>query len=394
VTNNQRLPAILITSLFFLWGVSYGFLDVLNKHFQETLDITRARSAWLQASYFGAYFLMAMPAAAVIGRRGYKVAILCGLGLFAVGALLVIPSTLVPSFPFFLGAMFVIASGLAFLETAANPYITLLGQATHRERRLNLAQSFNGLGQFVAPRVAAVVLFTGSGAALDHAPVRLIYVVIASVVVVLAVVIWRTPMPEAGIDAGGTTVATSTDSIWSSSRFSFGVLAQFCYVAAQVGVGAFFINYAVETSTHVTTADAANLLSYGMLCFLVGRFVGTALMSRLSPASLLAAYGVANVVLSACVATRAVGSTVYALIAVFFFMSIMFPTIFALAIRDLGARTKQGSSYLIMSIVGGAIVPYFMGLIGDRHGTASAYWIPVVCFAVVAAYGFQVRTSR
>src|SRR5262249_13384561 len=139
---------LLVTSLFFLWGLSYGFLDVLNKHFQETLNITRARSAWLQASYFGAYFLMAMPAAAVIGRRGYKFAILCGLGLFAAGSLLVIPATLVSSFPFFLGAMFVIASGLGFLETAANPYVTLLGDPKSSERRLNLSQSFNGLGQF------------------------------------------------------------------------------------------------------------------------------------------------------------------------------------------------------------------------------------------------------
>ncbi|HKE95094.1 MAG TPA: MFS transporter, partial [Povalibacter sp.] len=226
-----RLAFILVTSLFFMWGLSYGLLDVLNKHFQETLGITKARSAWLQAAYFGAYFVMAMPAATLIGRRGYKFAILCGLCLFAVGALLVVPATLALSFPFFVGALFVVASGLAFLETAANPYITLLGDPAGSERRLNLSQSFNGLGQFTGPLVARVLLFSAVTDASAHAPVRAIYVVIAIVVLLLAFFIRRTPMPEGAAVHNEPEKPGDAASIWSHSHFSWGVVAQFFYVA-------------------------------------------------------------------------------------------------------------------------------------------------------------------
>lgn len=394
-TQLYRLALVLVTSLFFMWGLSYGLLDVLNKHFQETLGVTRARSAWLQAAYFGAYFLMAMPAAAVIGRKGYKFAILSGLCLFATGALLVIPSTLIPSFPFFLGAIFVIASGLAFLETAANPYVTLLGDPARSERRLNLSQSFNGLGQFVAPLIAASVLFSATTGDADHAPVRMIYVAIAAVVLLLAFFTWRTAMPE-GAAVGNTppnAFTAGSVSIWSHPRFAWGVVAQFCYVAAQVGVGAFFINYATEQQAGTSSAQAAYLLSMGMACFLIGRFAGTALMTKVAPARLLMVYGVINAALALVVVAGINRVSVVALIAVFFFMSIMFPTIFALAVKNLGAQTKRGSSYLIMSIVGGAIVPYFMGWIADVHGIALAFLIPVACFAVVAVYGWKVAAT-
>jgi FHS family L-fucose permease-like MFS transporter len=390
-TQPYRLAFILVTSLFFMWGLSYGLLDVLNKHFQETLGVTRARSAWLQAAYFGAYFLMAMPAAAVIGRRGYKFAILCGLCLFATGALLVVPATLVPSFPWFLGAIFIVASGLAFLETAANPYVTLLGDPARSERRLNLSQSFNGLGQFVAPLIAASVLFSATNDATDHAPVRMIYVAVAAVVLLLAFLTWRTPMPE-GAAVGNTpqkTITAGSVSIWSHPHFSWGVFAQFCYVAAQVGVGAFFINYVTERQAGTSSAQAAYMLSIGMACFLVGRFAGTALMAKVAPARLLMAYGVVNAALALVVVASIDHVSVVALIAIFFFMSIMFPTIFALAVKNLGPQTERGSSYLIMSIVGGAIVPYFMGWIADVHGIAFAFLIPAACFAVVTAYGWK-----
>lgn len=389
VTASYGLAFVLVTSLFFMWGLSYGLLDVLNKHFQETLSITRARSAWLQAAYFGAYFLLAMPAAAVISRKGYKFAILCGLCLFAAGALLVIPSTLIPSFTFFLGAMFVIASGLAFLETAANPYVTLLGDPPHAARRLNLSQSFNGLGQFVAPLIAANVLFSTDSGGEAHAPVRAIYAVIAVIVLLLALVTWRTTMPPNPAKAISAAKHSGVHGLWTSSRFRFGVVAQFCYVAAQVGVGAFFINYVTETHGEIGSADAARLLSLGMACFLIGRFAGTALMTKIKPAILLAIYGVITAVLAGVVVAAIARISIGALIALFFFMSIMFPTIFALAVEDLGERTERGSSFLIMSIVGGAIIPYFMGWIGDLHGIADAFVVPLVCFVVVAAYGWK-----
>jgi FHS family L-fucose permease-like MFS transporter len=393
--NRYRLAFILVTSLFFMWGFSYGLLDVLNKHFQETLQVTRARSAWLQAAYFGAYFLIAMPAAAVIGWRGYKFAILCGLFLFAAGALLVIPSTMAESFPLFLGAIFIVASGLATLETAANPYITLLGDPARSARRLNLSQSFNGLGQFVAPLMAASLLFAPEEIGSGQAPVRMIYAAIAAVVILVAVVTWRTEMPDTGGAGSGLERVSSVGNaaLWSRPRFAWGVVAQFCYVAAQVGVGAFFINYATEQYADISSADAARLLAIGMLCFLTGRFVGTALMSRIEPERLLTGYAIANVILALIVVAGIARLSLVALVAIFFFMSIMFPTIFALAIRDLGAQTKRGSSFLVMSIVGGAIVPYFMGWIADVRGIALAFVVPVACFAVVAAYGWKLWCS-
>jgi FHS family L-fucose permease-like MFS transporter len=386
--GRYRLALVLVTSLFFMWGLSYGLLDVLNKHFQETLHVTRARSAWLQAAYFGAYFLMALPAAALIGARGYKPAILCGLGLFAAGALLVIPSTFAASFPLFLGGIFVVASGLAFLETAANPYVTLLGDPSGSERRLNLAQSFNGLGQFIAPLIAASALFSPAAAAAGQGPVRLIYATIATVVLLLALLTWRTDMPPAK-DIGIANRASLT-SLWSQPLLVWGVVAQFCYVAAQVCIGAFFINYATELNIGIGTADAARLLSIGMLCFLLGRFAGTALMARIPPARLLTGYALVNVALSIVVVAAVASLSLFALIAIFFFMSIMFPTIFALAVKPLGAQAERGSSFLIMSIVGGAVVPYLMGRIADAQGTAVAFLVPAACFLVVAGYGWLV----
>jgi FHS family L-fucose permease-like MFS transporter len=390
--GRYRMALVLVTSLFFMWGLSYGLLDVLNKHFQETLHVTRARSAWLQAAYFGAYFLMALPAAALIGARGYKPAILCGLGLFAAGALLVIPSTFAASFPLFLGALFVVASGLAFLETAANPYVTLLGDPTTSERRLNLSQAFNGLGQFIAPLIAASALFSPAAAAAGQGPVRMIYAMIAIVALLLALLTWRTDMPQAK-DIAIANRASPT-ALWSQPLFVWGVVAQFCYVAAQVCVGAFFINYATEYNIGISTADAARLLSFGgMLCFLIGRFAGTALLTRIPAARLLTVYALVNVALSIVVVAAVPSLSLFALFAIFFFMSIMFPTIFALAVKPLGAQAERGSSFLIMSIVGGAIVPYLMGRIADAQGTAVAFLVPAACFLVVAGYGWRVARS-
>lgn len=392
VASSYRLAFILVTSLFFMWGLSYGLLDVLNKHFQETLSITRARSAWLQAAYFGAYFLLAIPAAATISRFGYKGAILCGLGLFAVGALLVIPATLVPSFQFFVFAMFVIASGLAFLETAANPYVTLLGDPQHSTRRLNLSQSFNGLGQLSGPLLASKVLFTGGIEQASHSAVRGIYLAIAAIVVVLALLTWRTQMPTN--PAKGSAVAGgSSAELWSIPRFRWGVFAQFWYVAAQVGIGAFFLNYATEYQPSLATADASELLFVGLALFLAGRFAGTALLTSVRPGVLLGTYALINMILGCIVFAAVPDVSLMALIAMFFFMSIMFPTIFALAVEGLGQNTEKGSSYLIMSIVGGALVPLFMGWIADMHGTATAFLVPVGCFAIVAVYGWQVARA-
>lgn len=390
--QRYRLAFILVTCLFFLWGFSYGLLDVLNKHFQEALDITRARSALLQAAYFGAYFLMALPAAALMERHGYKTGILLGLGLFACGALLFIPATRAGVFEYFLFALFVIACGLACLETAANPYATVLGPAESSERRLNLAQSFNGLGTFIAPFIGGKLFFgaSTSGISGSHG-VQLIYVATAIVVIAIAVLIWRTRMPEVSADASSIAATAPRAPLFSQRHFVFAVIAQFFYVAAQVGAGAFFINYAVDHIPGLSSERAAYLLAVALGCFLTGRFLTTALMGTISAARLLSVYAVINILLCGVVIAGMGKTSVVALIAVFFFMSMMFPTIFALGIKGLGAQTKRGASFIIMAIVGGAIVPWFMGRLADAAGIETAFWIPAFCFLVVALYGLYAR---
>ena len=390
--GSLRLALILVTSLFFLWGFSYGLLDVLNKHFQETLDITRARSALLQAAYFGAYFLMALPAARLMERHGYKTGILLGLGLFVAGALLFIPATGAGVFEYFLFALFVIACGLACLETAANPYVTVLGPAQGSARRLNLSQSFNGLGSFLAPIIGGKLFFGSSSAGLSGSHgVQMTYVAIAVVVAAIALLIWRTPMPEIRGDAAGETDAGDATPLFARRHFSLAVVAQFFYVAAQVGAGAFFINYAVEHVPGLDSERAAYLLSVALFCFLAGRFLTTALMGAVSPARLLAVYATINVVLTGVVIAGLGWTSVIALVATFFFMSIMFPTIFALGVHGLGTQTKRGASYIIMAIVGGAIVPWFMGRIADATDIETAFWVPAACFAIVAVYAVFAR---
>ena len=389
-TGGYRLAFVLVTSLFFMWGLSYGLLDVLNKHFQETLNVTRARSALLQGAYFGAYFLMALPAALLMQRRGYKTGILLGLGLFAAGALLFVPATGAGQFEFYLFALFVIACGLACLETAANPYVTVLGPAATSERRLNLSQSFNGLGAFIAPLIGGKLFFgaTGSGISGTHG-VQMTYVAIAGIVLLIALLIWRTAMPDIREqDADASAGASPARPLLRQRHFVYAVVAQFFYVAAQVGVGAFFINYATEHAAGMTSEHAAYLLSIALFCFLAGRFLGTALMGTIAPARLLTVYAVVNVLLCGLVMAGQGWASIVGLIAMFFFMSIMFPTIFALGVKDLGAQTKRGASFIIMAIVGGAIMPWFMGRIADASGdTATAFSIPAICFAIVALYG-------
>ncbi|MBN3727399.1 L-fucose:H+ symporter permease [Burkholderia sp. Ac-20379] len=391
-SRDWRTAFILVTSLFFMWGLSYGLLDVLNKHFQDVLHVSKAQSGLLQGAYFGAYFVMAIPAAMLMERFGYKRGILLGLALYAIGALLFIPASSVASFPFFLFALFVIASGLGCLETAANPYVTELGTPETAERRLNLSQSFNGLGSFLGPLIGGAFFFRSQAApqvaSEGLGSVRITYVAIAAVVVLLALLIARTPMPDIRRAASPAQRAAG-GSVWSRPHFVGGIVAQFFYVAAQVGVGAFFINYAIVHWPDLTAQRASFMLSVALLLFMAGRFVSTAAMAKVSPAAMLTVYALANVVLTAVVLAGIPVVSVLALIGVFFFMSIMFPTIFALGVKDLGPHTKRGASYQVMSIVGGAIMPYAMGRVADASGVSIAYALPLACFAIVAWYGWR-----
>lgn len=397
-SNSYTLPVILVTSLFFLWGLAYGLLDVLNKHFQETLNITKQRSTLLQAAYFGAYFLIALPAGLFMQKVGYKKGIITGLLLYASGALLFYPAAQNASFPFFLFALFVLASGLTFLETAANPYITVLGNPETSELRLNLSQSFNGVGSFIGPIIGGALFFGNKSTSNTEelGSVKLVYIAIAALVLIVAFLFVRTPMPEVKeeelvIDEKGHVGKT----LFQHTHFVWAIVAQFFYVAAQVGIAALFINYCTEKNLGINNERASYLLSASLILFTIGRFAGTALMKIIAPNKLLALYALINIGLCAVVVLVPGIISVYSLMAIFFFESIMFPTIFALGVKNLGVYTKKGASYIIMSIVGGAIVPLVMGALAQFHSTPFSYLVPLVCFVFVflfAAFGYKVKS--
>ena len=286
-------------------------------------------------------------------------------------------------------ALFVLALGLGFLETAANPYSSALGARETAETRLNLSQSFNGFGQFCGPLIGGLFFFEGSATEQSGAQNGAVTITYVVVVVLLIILFARTRLPdlrdaENALDQKN--ASTNQRSLTSHREFIGGVVTQFFYVAAQVGVGAFFINLTLETWNGFEAKDASFLLSIGLLAFMIGRFVSTGIMTRIPASRLLAIYGIINIVLCGIVMTGLPGVASIAAIGIFFFMSIMFPTIFAMGVKNLGSKTKIGSSFMIMAIVGGAVMPYFMGKIADGHHTALSYGLPLVCFMIVAVY--------
>ena len=381
------LPFILITSLFFLWGFAHSILDVLNKHFQDTMEITRTRSALIQAVVYGGYFIMALPAGNIIRRFGYRAGVLTGLVLYGVGALLFIPGGRIGSFEFFLFSLFVIGCGLTCLETAANPYVTVLGDPEGSERRLNLAQSFNGLGWICGPLVGGFFLFAGGG------DVSTPYAIIGCIVLAVALVFARVKLPEIGDTPAPRMKEESTDSrgLWKESTFTFGLVALFLYVAAQTGINSFFINYATETAG-ISAHEASVWLSFGgMGLFMAGRMGGSWLMRSVKAEKVLTACAVGAVASMATVILLPGKAGWYGLLCCFLCESIMFPTIFALALRKTGSNTKRASSFLIMSIVGGAIAPVLMGAIADTSSMAAGFSVPLVCFVVIAVYAYRYK---
>lgn len=381
------LPFILITSLFFLWGFAHSILDVLNKHFQDTMEITRTRSALIQAVVYGGYFIMALPAGNIIRRFGYRAGVLTGLVLYGVGALLFIPGGRIGSFEFFLFSLFVIGCGLTCLETAANPYVTVLGDPEGSERRLNLAQSFNGLGWICGPLVGGFFLFAGGG------DVSTPYAIIGCIVLAVALVFARVKLPEIGDSPAPRMKEESTDSrgLWKEGTFTFGLVALFLYVAAQTGINSFFINYATETAG-ISAHEASVWLSFGgMGLFMAGRMGGSWMMRSVRAEKVLTACAVGAVASMAAVILLPGKAGWYGLLCCFLCESIMFPTIFALALRKTGSNTKRASSFLIMSIVGGAIAPVLMGAIADTSSMAAGFSVPLVCFVVIAVYAYRYK---
>ena len=409
--RNYLVPFLLVTSLFFLWGFAHSILDVLNKFFQNEMHLTKTQSAFIQVVVYGGYFLMALPAGAVIRRWGYRAGVLTGLFLYGIGALLFIPGAEIMAFPFFLFSLFVIGCGLTFLETSANPYVTVLGDAEASEQRINFSQSFNGLGWILGPLVGGWFLFSQ-----DNSPnIALPYAIIGLVVLLIGGVFCFVRLPEIkdtvspeevsghqddprdeNRDLSTTTVESSSTLseiriLSRKSAFVFGWVALFLYVAAQTGVNSFFINYATE---HISITDsmAATLLSFGgMGLFMLGRLGGSWAMGRIRAARLLAILAIIATLATSAVVLAPGGIGFAALLVVYLCESIMFPTIFALALRGLGAHTKIASSLLIMSIVGGAVAPLLMGIVADGHSMALGFVVPLVCFVVIAAYAISRR---
>lgn len=385
VSKQFLLPFVLIASLFFFWGFAHSILDILNKHYQDALVISKTRSALVQAMVYGGYFIMAIPAGAIIRKWGYKAGVLTGLILYGTGALLFIPGEMIMSFNFFLVCLFVIGCGLTCLETAANPYIAVLGDEDTSASRLNLAQSLNGLGWIVGPLVGGLLVFRGADG--NSGSVALPYTIIGIAVLLIAIVISRVKLPEIKED---TVNITSGESLFHSRTFVFGLVAIFFYVAAQTGINSFFINYVTESQPSVSSRDAALMLSFGgMGLFFVGRLLGSWGMSYIKAGALLLLCALGA---SACMLVVILGSgiiAVSALVITYLCESIMFPTIFALALRGLDAsNTKRGSSYLIMGIVGGAIAPVLMGVLGETN-MAIGFIIPLVCFIFIAAFALH-----
>lgn len=395
--NNYLVPFILVTSLFFLWGFAISMLDVLNKHFQDTLNLTISQSTWVQIVTYGAYFLMALPAGIFMKKWGYKKGILAGLLLYSSGAFLVYPASEAQSWTFFLVSLFILACGLAFLETAANPYATVLGPAESSERRLNLAQSFNGLGVIIGPLVGSKLVFSEHQLSVEEGfkSVQLPYMIVGGVILVIALFFLRTPMPEIqeassseGKAAENASFSESLSGLFKNKHFVLGAFAQFLNVGVQGCVWGLFINFVMD-AIHITKHSAADLLSLGMLIFMIGRFVGTFLMKYVKPNVLLGFYSL-GIVAALLVASQVQGQpAVYALMVFFFFQSITFPTIFSLGVKDLGKYTKLGSSFIIMGIVGGAAFPPLMGAIADNTSISTSMLLPVAMFAYIAWYGFS-----
>lgn len=383
--KNYLWPFVLVTSLFFLWGLAHSILDVLNKHFQETMDgVGKTESALVQAVMYGGYFVMALPAGQIIKRYGYRAGVITGLLLYGIGALLFIPGGQLLSFPFFLFSLFVIGCGLTCLETSANPYVTVLGNAEGAARRINLSQSFNGLGWIVGPLIGGHFAFAVGA---DKGSIAIPYAIIGVVVLCVALVFAQVKLPEVQADGvAQTESAHVTDSLWQHRNFVYGLIALFLYVAAQTGINSFFINYVTEHAS-VSNVNASLLLGFGgMGLFMVGRMGGSWLMLRVRAERVLLYCAVGATLAMTVLLSGAGVAGVAAFMLCYLCESIMFPTIFALALKGVGQHTKRASSFLIMSIVGGAIAPVLMGLIADHASMAMAFIVPLCCFVVIAAY--------
>jgi len=410
--KNKKLFAVaLITSLFFIWGFALNLNPILIPHLKKACQLTTLESSLVDFAAYIAYFLLPIPAAQFMKRYGYKGGILLGLVFVATGMFLFYPASIVRNYAFFLFALFVMFSGSAFLETAANPYITVLGDPENAAFRINLAQSFNGLAAATAGFVgrnfilSGVTLSAAQEAAMsktqltnylnkEASSVQAPFVIMGACVLIVALMLFKTSLPAITEEGEGEELheqkplLTRLGELLRRKELMAGVLAQFFYVGAQACIWSFFILFA-ERVAGMDEKTAGLYLIAGSLCFMVGRFVGSGLMKVINPVKLLTIYSFFNVILMIAAISLHGNFPIYALLAVDFFMSIMFPTIFSLSIRGLGKQTKEGSSLVIMAIVGGAVLGPVLGLVADKTNIQIAYLVPAFCFLYIFVYAFK-----
>jgi FHS family L-fucose permease-like MFS transporter len=430
----------LVTTLFFLWAFCNSMIDTMDKHFQDLLHLTRSQSAWVQFAHYLGYFLIALPAGWIAQKLGYRRGIIIGLLLVSLGGFWFIPATHIGQFWAFLLGVCIVAMGLTFLETIANPYTTVLGDKQYAATRINLAQSFNGLGWPLGPIVGGMFFYSASGnAAAANQTIYIPYLGVAIFVLIIAVLFMIVPLPELNTeDAYGSDSHADADtapakSIWNQLHFPGAVASQFFYVAAQAGIFSFFINYIVSDTPVVpdflrnsfiigggegihlqpnglaffSDKGAATLMSSAFLFFVAGRFTGSWLLSFIRPHLLLGVYSVICAVLCGVVLLKLGWISVAALFLIFFFLSVGYPTIFALGIWGLGKRAKIASAYIVMAIMGGAIMPKLMGWLSDTYGGVTGWYgripvagqddklmtpgfvMPLICFLFIALYAFN-----
>jgi len=399
-------PFILVTSLFFFWGFVHNLDPILIPHLRKAFNLTDLESSLIDSSVFIAYFVMALPAGYIMRKYGYKSGIMVGLILFGIGSILFVPAANSLQYIYFLGALFVIASGLTFLETAANPYVTILGPSETATKRLNFSQSFNGLAAFIAPAYIGPIILSGKNLTKvemdamapaelhahileEAASVKMPYLILGLIILSVAVVFYFTNMPDVKDEDKDGVDGASFGGALKSMRLRWGILAQFFYVGAQVCVASFFIKMAT-TSAALDEDTAAKYLGFFGLTFMLGRFAGTFFMQYIQPRKLLIIYSIIAILLSIAAIMGTGMMVVYTLIGIAFFMSIMFPTIFSMGIDGLGHNTKIGSSLIVMSIVGGALLPPVLGFISDATGSIqNGYVVPLTCFSVILLFAFN-----
>ncbi|WP_256012294.1 L-fucose:H+ symporter permease [Desertivirga xinjiangensis] len=406
--NTYLLPFILVTCLFFLWGMAHNLDSILIPHLKKACQLNNRQSTLVDTAVFLAYFLMAIPAGAILKKWGYKSSIILGLLVFAFGAFLFVPAANTRAYELFLVALFIIGCGLTILETSANPYAAVLGDPAGASTRLNLAASFNGLAAMVAPYVGATFILSGkeyteeqlnampdasrmSYLMEEAASVKMPYIILGSVLVLIAIIFYFMHIPEVKpVSDKESSNKGGFFEVLKHKHLTWAVVAQFFYVGAQVCVTSFFIRMAQQGAGVDEKTAGYYLMIYGFL-FMAGRFVGTAFLKFISSQKLLSIYSIISVILCLVSILGDGAYVIYALGGLGFFMSIMFPTIFALGISNLGEGTKAGSSWIIMSIVGGAILPYVMGTIIDMNGDniQIGYIIPLLCYVVIWFFGVR-----